>query len=324
MAKAEVSIVIPVYNAEKTITKCVDSVLYQSFKNFELILIDDGSQDDSLRIINDLSLRDDRIRIISKENEGVSVTRNRGIQTAIGEFLFFVDNDDFLDKDYISTFVSEMKHKSLDILLGGYKRVSRDNEILYQQSFNTSRINNWSKYNIVAPWARGFRLDFLQSNQVDFFDYGLGEDVVFNLKAYQLTTRIGYIDYVGYNWFFNDDSVSNTSQKGFNKNLDIRVLFDEIKRLSNNDPYLKYFVNRYKVWYLLFSGRTASSKSFMEELNKINLWIKDEKFESSISPLSRRVSTDSLRNRFALLFFNLLEQVKLINFFARFYCQNKD
>ena len=101
----KVSIIIPVYNSEKYISKCLDSVLNQTYKNIEILVINDGSKDNSIDILREYEKKDDRIVVIDKENEGVAKTRNQGIKKATGDYIMFIDNDDFIDEDYVETYL---------------------------------------------------------------------------------------------------------------------------------------------------------------------------------------------------------------------------
>ena len=103
-----VSIVVPVYNAQAFLSICVESILNQTFDDFELLLIDDGSKDQSLQVMRELSKRDTRIRLFHHENHGAGYTRNRGIQLASGQYITFIDADDFVDNNYLETFMNEI------------------------------------------------------------------------------------------------------------------------------------------------------------------------------------------------------------------------
>ena len=103
----KVTIVIPVYNAEKTISKCIDSILNQTNENYQVLLIDDGSKDNSLKVIKEYEKNyPKKIKVISKENEGVVATRNLGIDLCKTKYIMFIDNDDYIDKDYVEQFLS--------------------------------------------------------------------------------------------------------------------------------------------------------------------------------------------------------------------------
>lgn len=131
MSNPTVSVIIPVYNAQEGIKQCMDSLLNQSFTDFEIILLNDGSTDNSLEVIKKYAADNDFIRVIDKENEGVAKTRNKGIQLANGKYIVFIDNDDFVDSDYLERFYNEIDQEQLDIVLGGYKRVNQEMKTLF-------------------------------------------------------------------------------------------------------------------------------------------------------------------------------------------------
>ena len=117
MENVKVSVIVPVFNTEKYLKKCVDSILNQSLKNIEIIFIDDGSNDNSLGILEEYAKIDKRIKIISKLNEGQGVARNIGIKSAIGEYIAFVDSDDFIQINMLEKLYSYSKNKNLDICM---------------------------------------------------------------------------------------------------------------------------------------------------------------------------------------------------------------
>lgn len=123
----KVSIIVPVYNAEKFLHQCIDSILVQSFTDWEMILVDDGSKDASGRICDEYAAKDERIRGVHKENTGVSDTRNKGLDVARGKYLFFLDADDFwLRTDCMSLFVQKAEEYDLDIVRGEYSAMHED------------------------------------------------------------------------------------------------------------------------------------------------------------------------------------------------------
>ena len=320
MSKPAISVIIPVYNAQDGIKRCVDSLLNQSFKNLEIILLNDGSKDNSLNILKEYELKYSFVRVIDKQNEGVAVTRNKGILLAEGEYTMFMDNDDFVDSDYIETFYQAIHEKNLDLVIGGYKRVNQDNQIIFSQDIQQSE---WSKYIIMAPWAKIYRTEFLKTNDLEFFDYGIGEDIIFNLAAYKTTDKIGLLDYKGYNWYYNNKSISNTSQRGFSPKIDILVLFSKILELGKPSELEVYYLKRYYVWYLLFSGRTSSNQEFIHQYIRIKEWLKENKLISTISPLSKKVQGERFQTKISLIVFLSLEKLRLVPLFAKIYCKGK-
>ncbi|WP_314482204.1 glycosyltransferase [Streptococcus cristatus] len=320
MSKPAISVIIPVYNAQDGIKRCIDSLLNQSFKNFEIILLNDGSKDNSLNILKEYELKYSFVRVIDKQNEGVAVTRNKGILLAEGEYIMFMDNDDFVDSDYLETFYQAIHEKKLDLVIGGYKRVNQDNQIIFSQDIQQSE---WSKYIITAPWAKVYRTEFLKTNNLEFFDYGIGEDIIFNLAAYKATDKIGLLDYKGYNWYYNSQSISNTSQRGFSPKIDILVLFSKILELGKPSELEVYYLKRYYVWYLLFSGRTSSNQEFIHQYIKIKEWLKENELISMISPLSKKVQGERFQTKISLIVFLSLEKLRLVPLFAKIYCKGK-
>ena len=188
MNKEKVSIIIPVYNSEKYIGRCIDSILNQTYTNYELILIDDGSTDNSLKILNDYKKKDNRIRVYSQKNKGVAITRNRGIKLSNGQYICFIDNDDYIENKYLENLVSNCCNN--DFVIGGYKRVS-DDKILFKKKLKNT---NFSKFENVAPWGKLIKKSYLINNKIEFFSFPIGEDIIFNIKLFSLTTKFKIIN----------------------------------------------------------------------------------------------------------------------------------
>ena len=112
-----ISIIIPVYNVSKYLRVCLDSVINQTYKDLEIICINDGSLDNSLDILKEYSNKDNRIIIIDKKNSGVSAARNDGIERSSGEYLFFIDSDDYIDNDFIEVFYNNAKKNDSDLVI---------------------------------------------------------------------------------------------------------------------------------------------------------------------------------------------------------------
>ena len=117
----KISVIVPVYNVEKYLRRCIDSILSQTFSDFELLLIDDGSKDKSGDICDEYVAKDVRIKVFHKANAGVSSARNLGLDKAKGEFIFFVDSDDFLDKTHLENYSKDIDN--FDLIFQGYKLV---------------------------------------------------------------------------------------------------------------------------------------------------------------------------------------------------------
>ena len=314
----KVSVIIPVYNSEKYISKCLDSVLNQTYENIEILVINDGSKDNSINILKEYEKKDKRIILIDKENEGVSKTRNLGINKASGEFIMFIDNDDYIDKDYIFNYMNN--YKGEDIIIGSYKRTNTEDKILFKYDLNTN--SDWSKYVVLAPWAKLYKRDFLVKNKIEFFSYGIGEDVYFNLLYYSKTNKIKIINNKEYNWFYNDKSVSNTNQRGLKKCVDITVLLNKLLEFINlNDKYNQYFLERYIYWYLLFSGRDASREDFQKEYYKYLDWLNKNKIKSKVKVLL--LKGEPFKIKLSVIIFRIIRKLHLIKLFSKIYCRGE-
>lgn len=248
-----VSIIIPVYNSEQYIRKCVDSFLEQTYKNIELILIDDGSDDDSFHILKEYQKRNkDKIFVYTQENQGVATTRNKGISYAKGWYLMFADNDDYVEPDYVETMVTEIEKTQSDMVICSCRKVDASGKTLYEQVLTQ---DEWAKYRMIAPWARIIRRDFVLDNKIEFGNFKLGEDSYFAITAYNATNKIRTISYIGYNWVQRTTSVSNTTQKkGIASPLPFLTALAERNSKLINIPnsIFEYFVIKFIVWNLYY------------------------------------------------------------------------
>lgn len=315
----EVSIIIPVYNAAANIDKCVKSILKQSYKGFELILINDGSKDNSLEIIRKYEKKYKNVRVIDKPNEGVSKTRNLGIKEAAGKYVMFIDNDDYIDEDYVETLLGAIKREKADCIFSGYRREnSKGEEILYKKTIDAE----WSKYTLVVPWAKIYKTKYLLKNKIEFLPYGIGEDIYFTQKLISSNAKIKIIDYVGYTWFYNDESVSNTSHRGMKESVDMLYLLNKLKKVANlKNDLTKYFFRRCCAWYLFYSGRQATKAQFKKELKRHEEWLKENGCYKTISPFSRKLKGEPMKVRISVFSIRIVEKLHLSGLFASFYCK---
>jgi glycosyltransferase involved in cell wall biosynthesis len=192
-----VSVIIPVYNVEKYIKRCILSVLDQTYKNLEIIIIDDGSKDNSLSIARDTSKTDNRVTIIHKKNEGISSTRNLGIDKATGKYIVFVDSDDYLDPNYVERFHKVISDNNADIAVN-YSYYINDNasiksnntNIEIRDSLDISEYIYTGKV-MVAVWNKIYNLDFLKKNNIKFDpEIWYGEGMLFNIMCLQKTEKV--------------------------------------------------------------------------------------------------------------------------------------
>ena len=206
-----VSVVVPVYNVEKYIERCVESLIAQDHSLLEIILVDDGTKDNSGKIIDSLAEKDSRIRVIHKTNGGVSSARNAGLEIANGEYVVFVDGDDYVDKDYVSYFLALSVNNECDIAMNlnnhTYKSadVKQDNQRVISALTAMEYIYNGEIF--VAVWNKMYKMSFLRNNGLIFdTDYWYGEGMLFNISCLKFVDKVAVGEKMVYHQVFNPDS----------------------------------------------------------------------------------------------------------------------
>lgn len=280
MNNIKVSIIIPVYNCEKYISRCIDSILNQTYKNIEIIAINDGSKDNTKEILNNYAKKyPNIIKHIEQENKGIAKTRNYGIKIATGDYIAFIDNDDYLDKDYIEKYVNATENSKFDVVIGGYRRPDENGKIV--QIMELKDCEEWTKMRILTPWAKIFKREYILKNDIEFLDTNIGEDLYFNIQAILITDNVKVLDYVGYNWFYNTESVSSTVHKDIRK-LSIYKLLDESYRvvkekniLNKHYDIIEMHFIRTIMLILSYSTKKIPYKIISEEYDKIFNWLSE-------------------------------------------------
>lgn len=288
MAKfPKISVIIPVYNAEKFLPKCLDSVINQIHDNLEIICIDDGSTDNSTQILKDYAAKDPRIIIDYQQNQGVSVARNRGIELASGSYIHFLDADDWLNLSLYSDFAGVVKKGIMDIFVFNacfYFENAESVEPKY--SFSMDVWDNWRDVNSelnfddcnnpfcsgLAVWNKIYRTDFLRLKRLEFLKYNPFEDFLFCLQAFLQaeTIKISPEAYYIYN-----QTNSNSLTKNYTDNVfQIFNVIDAIQstlenlHLRNAFKYA-FFQYKYEQLTALFDRADWKyKKEFYERMKK--------------------------------------------------------
>lgn len=209
---SKVSVIMPVFNVEKYIAKSIESVLNQTYSNFELLIVDDGSPDKSINVVK--KFNDDRIKIIHKSNGGLSDARNYGMIHATGEFTFFIDSDDWIEPNLLEESIKAIKHNNVDFVVFGYSLDAEDingklistTTVVSESLIFIKKIKNIKfERNILNllgyAWNKLYKTDFLKSNNI-IFDKGISlvEDMLFNSKVYINSYKILFINNALYHY----------------------------------------------------------------------------------------------------------------------------
>ena len=223
----KVSIIIPVYNVEHLLPRCLDSIFGQTYQDFELICVDDCGPDNSLQILKEYEkAHPDKMSVLENEmNLGQGRSRKRAIDISKGEYIIFVDSDDYIATDYVETFVNEMETHDCDVAVACYTQ-----DIDGELTEHDSPVGNWSVLTYSIPWAKMFRAEFLKKNNIHFSDIRRGEDIYFAMSQFYHGIRVHNFKYYGYRYYLNRNSTigSITYDKEIEK--DMAEIFDKFLR----------------------------------------------------------------------------------------------
>lgn len=250
--KKLISIIVPIYKVEEYLEKCLDSLIHQTYKNIEIILVNDGSPDNSPQICDDYSKRDDRIKVIHKKNGGLSDARNTGLNQAQGEYVLFVDSDDYIDLNTCRRFFNQLafNHIRPDIIVGNARRIEGEKIIPMSHKYNTKGIcvtgkeylkkELVSKTMYMAAVLNLYKREFLISNNL-FFKVGLlHEDEHFTPRVFLKADLVLGTDMIFYNYLIREGSI--TTQKNNLKNaIHLISICKELEGIykTMEDPKLK-------------------------------------------------------------------------------------
>ncbi len=227
-----VSVIIPVYNVEKYLPKCLDSVTGQTYTNLEIICVNDGSPDNSIKILETYAKKDSRVKIITQKNEGLSGARNTGLKAATGDYTVFLDSDDWLDLETIDAAVCTAEKIDADVVMWGYVREFKETS-LPKKIFDGDRIfdsaqcrelhrrlagltgaelaNPENTDAIVTAWGKLYKTSIIKENQLEFVDTKIigTEDLLFNMHCFGFVKSCAFID-KPFNHYRKDNETSLT------------------------------------------------------------------------------------------------------------------
>lgn len=267
----KLSIVIPVYNLAQYIEKCLNSIINQPFKDYEIICVNDGSTDNSLEVLNRYK---DKIIIIDKENEGSGIARNTGIDRAQGEYIFFIDGDDWIEDNVLEKIVNKADELNTDILIfgglsyygakgqnGGYSKNKLPKKY-FNRVFSSKDIKKDVFKFPSTPWSKLYRREFLLKNNIRFQNIKVGQDQLPFFHSMITAERIAILPENIYCYRKNRQGSAMTVKK--KKNFSPIYVFygveELLKSLDKLDDYTPAFINRY------FSKATSWLGKFQDDL----------------------------------------------------------
>ena len=241
----DISIIVPIYNAEKYINKCIDSILNQTKKELEIILINDGSTDNTEKLIK--SYKDKRIKYFKNTNHGIGYTRNFGIDKATSKYIMFLDSDDYLEKTACEKLFNKIEKDKLDIVMSDFYKDYGDRvEEIKLPSFKDSSLKDnpdiITEY--LNPWAKLYSAKLLKDNKIKFVEDLKYEDAPFVIEALDKANKIGKIDEcLNYYVIHNNSETTVRDRKCF----DILKIIDKIRKYTKDKDYLKDKIDKLTV-----------------------------------------------------------------------------
>lgn len=278
------SIIIPVYNSIKYLNRCVESVLTQKYRNIEIILVDDGSTDGSSEICDSFALKDSRVRVIHKPNEGIVSTRKCGVNAAQGEYIGYVDSDDYIEPDFFEKLICAQRETNADIVCCGYNnvlgnQVSEFHNQIQSGTYNTKDIlsnslysGNFYQYGILPLlWNKIYKRDILVKNQLSVPEtIVVGDDAAVVYPSICDSSTITVIDSTGYNYIRHPGSLT-TQMKS-----------DEISRIQVLTDYLEKSFKDRGLWDEMAPGLHAY-RNFITAVTDIR-YLDTDKDKEILSP----------------------------------------
>ena len=243
----KISVLVPVYNAEKYIEKCIKSIINQTYKDIEIVLIDDESKDNSLNIMKNLQKQDNRIKIVSVENKGVADARNSAIENATGKLLTFVDSDDTIDEDYLEIMYNNLKKYDADIAVINCKNIIEETGAILHKDFGIKQIKEYTSteavkdlfyYNFLrhSPWRKLYK-----RNVWNNIKFPLGknyEDLAIIYKTFLNANKIIYIPEEKYNYLIRKGSIVHNEIRKTDAQAIIEYCSKILEDVNKNYPEL--------------------------------------------------------------------------------------
>ena len=239
----KLSIIVPVYNVEKYLPKCLESLIKQTLKDIEIICVNDGSMDNSLAILKEFASKDSRIRIIDNQHQGVAKTRNTGIEQSTGEYIGFVDSDDYIDLDFFEKLYNSATKSNSDIAIASIlkhknffniynaKYTKEETAITIQDKI---KLCEDKKHFFFYAWNKIYHSGFIKENNIKFSEGQIYEDVMFAIKALYYSNKIISVHGTKYHYIEHENSLTKYKDKTGEKEHDLVKAYSELQEFCNS------------------------------------------------------------------------------------------
>lgn len=262
-----ISIIIPFYNAQRTLKRCLESIAVQSFRDFEVILVNDGSTDESLKVC-DFYLQKFNFLLFTQCNKGVSAARNLGIKKSTGKYLCFIDSDDYIEPDYLKNLYEQICVEQAELVITGYKKVLAGGQKMHEYIFQNESLSKGNLYKLFSelsigiygfPWAKLFLRDIVVDNDIHFEEnISFSEDLLFLLDYLLYIKSVRISSNAGYLYCIANGSLSTRIFPFEKEYIGLQSFVERLERLSTVWKSLSYEE------YLFYSRK--SLKTFIDRI----------------------------------------------------------
>lgn len=298
-----ISIIVPIYNVEKYLSKCIDSIINQTYQNIEIILVDDGSPDNCSQICDDYAERDKRIVVVHKKNGGLSDARNYGLDVCKGEYITFIDSDDYVESNYIEVLYRLLKDTNSDISIVGTNSVYEDKAVNFEccDYSNIKKVIYEKEAVIIGTlnvnisqnaWGKLYKRYLF--DEIRFPVGFLYEDLAIVFNILDITTRVVVSDARLYNYLVRNNSIMH-SKFSMKQYCEVEIIDNSMDFMMENYPNLELLIRARRVYsYLIVLERILLSEDrdlYVEQIdeldNKIHQYSKGLLISNSIKPSLR-------------------------------------
>lgn len=312
-----ISVIIPIYNVEDYVFECVESVLNQTMKDLEIILVNDGSTDNSIRRIRNVIEENDNILLINQKNKGLSAARNTGLKHAQGEYIIFIDSDDYIQPTFLEHLYIEAKQSNVDVVIGGYTRIyqNKGKKINYRKKelLNLGIISG-KKYLYrqlqhndyqMQIWSNLYNRQFLLENNLFFIENLLHEDEEFTPRSLLKADTIVITECYEYMYRMRDNSIMTKSPNLHHIESCSKILNLFIENYSKQTDYEAKESMKYLIFRIISAYEDKVLKSNIEDKKKYLLKLKNKEIVSIIKDMEHLTSQQKFKY-FILEYINTL------------------
>lgn len=320
------SIILPIYNVKNYLERCYESIILQNYDDFEILLVDDGSNDGSSDLCDLLSMKDSRVKVIHKENGGLSAARNEGLKYAQGEYIYWIDSDDWIVKNSLKIIVEKLKKNNPDILKFNYYRhingcLEKHNSLKSGYYEKPSIVDNLLKSAVIdvsafgfTAWSHIYKTSFLRENKLEFVSERIigSEDFLFNFQAYMCANKIEVLDEPLYYYDLREGSLSQSYKSGLDKKF--TVLYTTLLEWIHEHNYTRVekYASLMYVWRIFgcfsLEYKETSIHNLVEGRDNVKRMISTNEFRKAIKD-AIKCNCGFKKNIFLLLMYFKCEPV---------------